>query len=87
MLFTDHVAEAGIEDAHVLDRVVDQGVAIEIVGVRIAVVVVARVPIVRARAESPVLAANLQIGKKTVAPNQGKFYNYKSCFVKFSYKL
>ncbi|CAD1478519.1 unnamed protein product, partial [Heterotrigona itama] len=65
-----HVAEAGIEDAHVLDRVVDQGAAIETVGVRIAVVVVARVPIVRARAESPVLAASLQIGKKTVAPNQ-----------------
>lgn len=67
----DHVVEAGIEDVHVLDRVVDQGAAIEIVGVRIAVVVVALVPIVRARAESPVLAANLQIGKKTVAPNQG----------------
>lgn len=67
----DHVAEAEIEDALVLDLAVDQGAEIEIAGVHIVEVAAAHVPTVRARVESPVLAASLQIGKKTVAPNQG----------------
>ncbi|XP_017762875.1 PREDICTED: uncharacterized protein LOC108552729 isoform X2 [Eufriesea mexicana] len=67
----DHVVGAEIEDAHAPDRVVDQGAAIEIVGVHIVAVAAAHVPTVRARVENPVLAANLQIDKKIVVPNQG----------------
>lgn len=74
-LFIDHAVEAGIEDARVLDPAVDQGAEIEIAGVHIVEAAAARVPTVRARVESLVLAASLQIGKKTVAPNQGKFYD------------
>lgn len=74
-MFVDHVVEAGIEDARVLDLAVDQGAEIEIAGVHIVEAAAAHVLIVRARAESPVLAASLQIGKKTVAPNQGMFYD------------
>lgn len=67
----DHGVEAEIGDARAPDRVVDRGAAIEIVGDHTAVVAAARVPIVRARVENPVLAASLQIDKKTVVPNQG----------------
>lgn len=74
-MFIDHVVEAGIEDARVLDHAVDQGAEIEIAGAHIVEAAAVRVLTVRAHVENPVLAASLQIGKKTVAPNQGKFYD------------
>lgn len=80
ILFVDHVAGAEIEDAHVLDHVVDQEVVIEIVGVHIVAVVVARVLTVKVHVESLVLVASLQIDKKIVVPNQGKFYIYRLNF-------
>lgn len=67
----DHVAGAEIEDAHVLDHVVDQEVVIEIVGVHTVAVVAVRVLTVKARVESLALVASLQIDKKIVVPNQG----------------
>lgn len=73
-MFIDHVVEAGIEDARVQDPAVDQGAEIEIAGVHTVEAAAAHVPTARARVGSLVLAASLQIGKKTVAPNQGKFY-------------
>lgn len=67
----DHAAEAGIEDAPVLDRVVDQEAETGIVGDHTAVVAAARVPIVRVLVENPVPAASLRIGRRIVVPNRG----------------
>ncbi|CAK9802190.1 hypothetical protein ANTPLA_LOCUS3115 [Anthophora plagiata] len=66
-----HAVGAEIEDAHALDRVVDQGAAIEIVGDHTVVVAAAHAPTVRARVENLALAASLRIGKKIVVLNRG----------------
>lgn len=80
-MFTDH--EAGAEIDVVLDRdlVVGRVAVTEIAGALTAAAVVALVLIVRARAGSHVLAANLRTGKKTAVPNQGK-NNFNFCYYK-----